>query len=78
MVLYRGDAFSMLQGDFLITALKTKRLHWVRLKDDKVMINQPVVENLNHRLRDIHVGMDGAVYILTNGERASLLKMLPR
>lgn len=78
MALYRGSLFEALQGDFLVTALKTKRLHWVRLKGDKVEINQPVVENLNHRLRDIHVGVDGAVYILTNGDRASLLKMVPR
>lgn len=78
MVLYRGDMFPQLNGDFLVTALKTQRLHWVRLVGNEIIIDHPVVDSLQARLRDIHVGDDGAVYILTNGENASLLKMTPQ
>lgn len=75
MVIYRGDMFPTLAGDFLVTALKTQRLHWVRIRDGEVLVDKPVVESLKQRLRDIEVGQDGALYILTNGENASLLRM---
>ena len=77
MAIIDGELFPALRGDLLVTALKTKRLYWLQLTDQKVISAVPVVEALTDRLREIHIGNDGAVYLLTDGEGASLLKMTP-
>ena len=75
MARYHGVMFPKLNGDLLVTALKTQRLYWVQMDGAKVFSVMPVVDSLNQRLREIHIGNDGAIYLLTDGENASLLKM---
>ena len=77
MVYYDADLFPALKGDLLITALKTRRLYWAQLDNTDVTSVQPVVDQLEQRLREIHVGNDGAIYLLSDGESASLLRMTP-
>ena len=75
MAVYQGNMFPQLKGDLLITALKKKRLYWVRMLANQVVFAEPVVDALQQRLRDIQIGSDGAIYILTDGVNASLLRM---
>lgn len=77
MAYYDAELFPALKGDLLITALKTRRLYWAQLDNTNVTAVQPVVEQLKQRLREIHIGNDGAIYLLTDGESASLLRMTP-
>lgn len=77
MAYYNSDLFPSLKGDLLIPALKTRRLYWAQIEGAEVISVQPIVESLQQRLREIHIGNDGAIYILTDGENASLLKMSP-
>ncbi|WP_100643834.1 PQQ-dependent sugar dehydrogenase [Alteromonas facilis] len=78
MTVVHGDLYSALEGDLLVTSLAAKRLYWVRIVNQKSVFAMPVVDDLQQRLRDIHMGLDGAVYILTDGPEASILKMLPK
>ena len=77
MSYYNASLFPSLAGDLLITALKTRRLYWAQLEQGKVTSVQPVVSQLKQRLREVDVGNDGAIYVLTDGENASLLKIIP-
>ncbi|MBT0585272.1 PQQ-dependent sugar dehydrogenase [Alteromonas oceanisediminis] len=75
MVQYRGEELAELDGDLLITALKPPHFHWVRIQNGERLIQKPVVGSLAMRLRDVAVGQGGAVYLLTDGDDASLLRM---
>ncbi len=46
-------------------------------KDDKVKNEEPLLTDLNQRIRDVRVFNDGAVYVLTDGANAKLLKLTP-
>ena len=46
-------------------------------KDDKVVNEEPLLTDLNQRIRDVRVFQDGAVYVLTDGPGGKLLKLTP-
>ena len=48
----------------------------LELKNDKVMAEEPLLTELHSRSRDVRVGPDGAVYVLTESDR--LLKLTPK
>jgi len=47
-------------------------------KDDKVINEEPLLVDLNQRIRDVRVFRDGAVYVLTEGAGGKLLKLTPK
>ena len=47
-------------------------------KDDKVINEEPLLVDLNQRIRDVRVFGDGAVYVLTEGAGGKLLKLTPK
>jgi len=46
-------------------------------KNDKVVNEEPLLTDLNQRIRDVRVFQDGAVYVLTDGADGKLLKLSP-
>lgn len=44
--------------------------------DDKVVSEEPLLTEINQRIRDVRVGPEGALYVLTDG--TSLLKLTPK
>lgn len=75
MVYYDDDAVSALKGKFLIGGLVAQGLVVVDIKDDKVVSEERIP--LNARIRDVKVGLDGAIYALTEsrGGTSSILKL---
>jgi glucose/arabinose dehydrogenase len=45
------------------------------MKNGKVVAEEPLLTDLKTRIRDVRVGPDGAVYVLT--EQKALLKLTP-
>ena len=45
--------------------------------EGRVVANEPLLTNLNQRLRDVRVGPDGAVYVLTDETAGAVLKITP-
>lgn len=77
MTLYRGGLFPDWQGDVFITALAGKALHHLQIKNGKVVAEQPLLTELNSRLRDVRTGPDGAIYVLTDSANGKLLRLTP-
>ena len=48
---------------------------WNSAQDDKVKNEEPLLTDLDQRIRDVRVFGDGAVYVLTDGAHAKLLKL---
>ncbi len=77
MAMYRGALFRNWDGDLLITALVERSLRRIELQNGRVVRQHLLLTELGERLRDVTVGPDGAIYILTDGENARLLRITP-
>lgn len=76
MTVYHNDVFPALQNHLLVTSLKNKALYAVSL-DQNPMAAVQIFATINERLRDVIIGRDGAIYVLTDGERARIMRFSP-
>ena len=80
MVFYRGNLVPQWKNSVFIGTLAGGAL--VRLeigKDGKVQNEEPFLNEVNNqRIRDVREGKDGALYVLTDGTGAKLLKITPK
>ena len=78
LAFYKGNLFSQWKNSVLVGALAARELIRLELgKDDKVKNEEPLLTDINERIRDVRVFSDGAVYVLTDGANAKLLKLMP-
>jgi glucose/arabinose dehydrogenase len=78
MAIYNGDLFPQWQGDVFVGALKLRKL--VRLqtnRNNKVIAEEDLLTDLNERLRDVRVGPDGALWLLSDARQGKLYRMAP-
>jgi glucose/arabinose dehydrogenase len=74
---YRGVLFPDWNGDLLIASLVEQTVRRVALEGNAVEAQAPLGLELNKRLRDVRVGPDGALYVLTDSEDGELLRISP-
>jgi glucose/arabinose dehydrogenase len=72
---YNGKLFPKWRGNLLAGALRGTGVYRLELRDGKVVAEEPLLTDLKTRIRDVRVGPDGAVYLLT--EQKALLKLTP-
>ena len=75
LVVYRGAMFPAWKGDIFIAALVGKTLVRLAMKDGKVTGEEPVLSGRCERYRDVAQGPDGALYVLTDGPAATVLRV---
>lgn len=68
-----GERF---KGRLLVGSLKFGRLHVLELRHGKVVSEHSVP--VGARVRDVRVGPDGLIYVLTDESNGSLLRLMPR
>lgn len=73
---YTGSLFPQWRGSVFAGALRGKQLDRLALAGDKVINEEPLLFDLQSRVRDVRVGPDGAVYVLT--DEGKLLKLTPK
>lgn len=76
MAMYHGEMFPALNGMLLVTSLKNKAVYALDLRQNPIQVVE-IFATINQRLRDVIVGTDGAIYILTDEEEGRLLKFSP-
>lgn len=77
LAIYDGTLFPIWQGDLFNAALVAKEVRRVRLVDGQVAEQQSLFTELDERIRDVQVGPDGALYLLTDSPEGRLLKVTP-
>ena len=78
LAFYRGDLFPQWKTSALVGGLAGMAIFRLELdKNDKVVNEEPLLTDLNERIRDVRVFQDGAVYVLTEGAGGKLLKLTP-
>ena len=73
---YNGRLFPEWRGSLLAGGLRGIGVYRLQLRNDKVVAEEPLLTELKTRIRDVRVGPDGAVYVLT--EQKALLKLTPQ
>jgi aldose sugar dehydrogenase len=74
-VFYRGDMFPDWDGNLLVSGLAGQHLARLVLDGDRVVGEERLLTALNARIRDVAVGSDGAVYVVTDDENGRLVRL---
>ncbi|MEQ1674982.1 MAG: PQQ-dependent sugar dehydrogenase [Candidatus Nitrotoga sp.] len=74
---YTGDAFPKWQGNLFVGALAKELLVRVTLDGNKVVAQEQMFEGKFGRIRDVRVGSDGLIYLLTDENNGKLIRLEP-
>jgi glucose/arabinose dehydrogenase len=77
MAFYRGDAFPGWQGDILVGALAYRLLARLTMDGDRIVAEERMLEGALGRIRDVRVGPDAHVYLLTDESSGGLFRLEP-
>jgi aldose sugar dehydrogenase len=78
LTIYSGDLFPEWKQNFFIAGLSSKALIRLTLDNDRVTGEERLLTDRKERIREVEQGPEGALYLLTDGDSAKLLKMTPR
>ena len=77
MLYYTDSQYPMLTNSLLVTSLKAKALYVVKAVSNAYTSSR-VFDELGERLRDIAIDHNGNILLLTDGENARVIKLLPK
>jgi len=77
MAFYTGKLFPKWDGSLFNGALKSEMLVRLELKGNKVVNEEPLLQGLHERIRDVRQGPDGALYLLTDNSSGRILRIAP-
>ena len=66
LAFYTGDLFPQWKNSLFVGGLRGMMLVRLEMRNDKVVAEEPLLTDLKARIRDVRVGPDGAVYVLTD------------
>ncbi|CAI8950367.1 PQQ-dependent sugar dehydrogenase [Pseudomonas soli] len=75
MAFYDSPTFKAWGHNLFIGALATQELIRLKLDGDKVVHEERLLADLKARIRDVRVGPDGYLYVLTDAKDGALLKV---
>jgi glucose/arabinose dehydrogenase len=75
LAVYTGDRFPDWRGDLFSGALKFRQIR--RIERDGARIVGEEKLDIGERVRDVRMGPDGELYVLTDGDDGGLLRIVP-
>ncbi len=73
---YTGTLFSKWHHHLFIAALSGQHLRRLKIENEKVIEQEELLKNFNHRIRNVRTGPDGALYFSTDS--GLLVRILPK
>ena len=78
MAYYDGEAFPDWRNSLLVGALLNKEVRRLSLdSNNRVVAEETLFAEIQERIRDVRVGPDGLIYILTDSSQGKLIRVLP-
>jgi glucose/arabinose dehydrogenase len=77
MAFVNGSQFPLWGGDLLVGALRGQMLVRLVLNGEKVVREERLLQGRVGRIRDVRMGPDGLVYLLTDDAEGALLRLEP-
>lgn len=75
MAFYDANLFPAWKGSLFVGGLASEHLARLTLKGDRVIGEEWLLQGLHKRIRDVVVGPDGALYVLTDEARGQVLRI---
>jgi len=75
LAVYTGSRFPDWQGDLFSGALKFEEIRRLDLEGGKIVAEQKL--EIGARVRDVRMGPDGELYVLTDEDDGALLRIIP-
>jgi glucose/arabinose dehydrogenase len=77
MAFVNGDKFPRWTGNLLLGALRDQSLVRLELDGEKVIREERMLKGQLGRIRDVRMGPDGLVYLLTDSTQGALIRLEP-
>ena len=77
MAFYTGELFPAWKGSLFVGALAGQMLVRLTLDGEKVTGEERLLRGIRERIRDVRIGPDGAIYLLTDNSAGRILKVVP-
>ncbi|OZI74917.1 PQQ-dependent sugar dehydrogenase [Bordetella genomosp. 12] len=77
MAFYDAPTYPQWKHSLFIGALADESLIRLTLDGDDIVAEERLLKDLGARIRDVRVGPDGAVYVLTDAREGALLRVTP-
>ena len=77
MAFYTGDRFPRWKGNLFVGALRDQMLVRLQLDGEKVVKEERLLKDVLGRIRDVRVGPDGLIYLLTDESDGVLARLEP-
>ncbi|QZN97368.1 PQQ-dependent sugar dehydrogenase [Symbiopectobacterium purcellii] len=75
MAFYQGERFPQWRNSVFIGALAERNLIRLTLEGDRILSEERLLTDRNERIRDVRVGPDGYLYLLTDDSDGKLLRV---
>jgi glucose/arabinose dehydrogenase/cytochrome c2 len=72
-----GERYPLWRGDLFIGVLGGAHLRRIHLVDGKPVAQEVLLKDLKERIRDVRMGPDGYLYLLTDNTEGRLLRLRP-
>lgn len=77
LAFYEADAFPAWKGDAFVGALKGRMLVRLDRENGRIVGEERLLERRIGRIRDVRVGPDGALYLLTDNGNDGIWRLAP-
>ena len=77
LAFYTGDLFPAWKGNIFVGALRGEMLVRLERDGDKITKEERLLQNLHERIRDVRMGPDGALWLLTDNSAGRVLRVTP-
>lgn len=74
---YTGDLFAGWKGNMLVGGLTSRALHRVVFDGETPVAEELLLKDQGHPIRDVRVGPDGAVWVMTDEDNGLILRVVP-
>lgn len=75
ITVYRGDSFPEFGGDLLVSSLGGQGVFRLQIQDGEVAKAQRLFHELEKRIRQVVIGRDGELYLLTDHDPGQVLRI---
>ncbi len=72
---YQGAMFPGWDGNLLVSGLKEKHIARLVIQNDRVVGEERLLTDLGERIRDVAVGADGSVWVITDEQNGKLVRL---
>ncbi|PZR33178.1 PQQ-dependent sugar dehydrogenase, partial [Caulobacter segnis] len=78
MAFYQANLFPALKGSLLVGSLREQHVDRLVLKDGRVVGEERLFTDIGGRVRDVRVGPDGAIYVVTDDDNGKVIRITPK